>query len=325
LKEFLFEESRPFRSCHASTLLELENGDTLASYFGGTKEGAPDVGIWSSRRVGGKWNAPALLASMPGVPHWNPVLFRAPDGRILLFYKAGEIWFNWKTMIMESKDTGHTWNAPVVLVPGDGDGEGMARGPVKNKPIVLSDGRWLAGSSIERRDGTNDVFVDESSDNGRSWKRSDMVPLDHATFSGPGVIQPTLWESRPGHVHMLVRSTCGRICRSDSADGGRTWARLSLTSLPNNGAGIDLARLKDGTLALAYNPIEKNRGRRNPLVLSLSKDNGATWSRTIILEPEGEEKEEYSYPAVIPHAGGVSITYTWRRERVAYTRVDLQG
>lgn len=318
MKEFLFEESRPFRSCHASTLLELENGDTLAAYFAGTKEGAPDVGIWSSRRVAGRWLPPVLLACQEGVPHWNPVLFRAPDGRVLLFYKAGEIWFNWKTMLMVSTDTGGTWSKPAELVPGDR----MARGPVKNKPILLSDGSWLAGSSIERRNGGNDVFVDASRDNGRTWERSAMVPLDHASLSGPGVIQPTLWESSPGRVHMLVRSTGGWICRSDSADGGKTWAALYPTSLPNNGSGIDLARLPDGTLALAYNPVGTNRGRRNPLVLSLSRDNGATWPRTATLEPEGEPDEEYSYPAVVPHAEGVSITYTWRRERIAYTRFD---
>ena len=321
MKEFLFEDSRPFRSCHASTLLELDNGDTLACYFAGTKEGAPDVGIWCSRRVAGKWLAPVLLASQEGIPHWNPVLFRPPDGRILLFYKAGEIWFNWKTMLIVSRDGGHTWSTPVTLVAGDD----MPRGPVKDKPILLSDGRWLAGSSIERRNGVNDVFVDASPDDGRSWQRSEMVPLDHASFSGPGVIQPTLWESRPGHVHMLVRSSCGRICRSDSADGGRTWAALYTTSLANNNSGIDATRLPDGTLALAYNPVGTNRGRRNPLVLSMSDDNGDTWPRTITLEPEGDEKEEYSYPAVIPHEGGVSLTYTWRRERIAYQRLDLKS
>lgn len=321
MKEFLFDDARPFKSCHASTLLELSSGDTLSAYFAGTREGATDVGIWSSRRAKGTWRPPVLVSAQAGTPHWNPVLLRNPDGRIRLFFKRGEIWFNWRTFIMESLDEGTTWSEPRPLVPGDDS----PRGPVKNKPIVLGDGSLLAGSSIERKGGWNDVFVDRSLDGGSTWEKSELVPIDHGRVAGPGVIQPTLWESNPGSVHMLVRSTGGSICRSDSADGGRTWCQLYAISLPNNGSGIDLARLADGRIALAYNPISVNRGRRNPLVLSISKDNGTTWPETLTLEPEGEEREEYSYPAVIPHAGGISLTYTWRRERIAFVRLDLPG
>lgn len=59
--EFLYE-SAPFPSAHASTIVELKNGDLLASYFGGTWERSPNVGIWVSRKPKGadKWEAPVL-------------------------------------------------------------------------------------------------------------------------------------------------------------------------------------------------------------------------------------------------------------------------
>lgn len=59
--EFLYEYA-PFPQAHASTIVELNNGDLLASYFGGTKERNPDVCIWVSRKAKGSdhWEAPVL-------------------------------------------------------------------------------------------------------------------------------------------------------------------------------------------------------------------------------------------------------------------------
>ena len=41
LEEFLYEQA-DFPSCHSVTIVELENGDLLATYFGGTHERHPD-------------------------------------------------------------------------------------------------------------------------------------------------------------------------------------------------------------------------------------------------------------------------------------------
>src|SRR4029453_4253686 len=49
--EFVYDTA-PFASAHASTIVEA-NGALVAAWFGGTREGASDVGIWLSRRLGG--------------------------------------------------------------------------------------------------------------------------------------------------------------------------------------------------------------------------------------------------------------------------------
>src|SRR5687767_13768103 len=59
--EFVFE-SAPFASAHASTMAETRDG-LVAAWFGGTREGANDVGIWVSRRVSGKWTPPVEVAT----------------------------------------------------------------------------------------------------------------------------------------------------------------------------------------------------------------------------------------------------------------------
>ncbi|NLC68179.1 MAG: exo-alpha-sialidase [Clostridiaceae bacterium] len=314
-KEYIFENNRPFLSCHASTLVELDNGDTLAAWFGGTAEKNPDTAIWHSRRKDGKWSYPEVLADEKGIALWNPVLFNAPDGRIFLYYKVGENTNEWHTKYIISSDNGISWTDPGELVPGDIGG----RGPVKNKPVVLHDGTWLAPASVESKYW--DSFVDITADGGRTWTAASLVPINHGKFCGKGVIQPTIWESEPNRVHMLLRSTSGRIYRSDSEDGGRTWCEIYETSLPNNNSGIDAAKLDDGSIALVYNPVGKNWGPRTPLVVSLSKDNGTTWPYTCVLE---YEEGEYSYPAIVARGDEISITYTWKRERIAYVRCTVE-
>ena len=86
--EFIFE-SAPFASCHASTVIELSNGDLLAAWFGGTAEGNADVAIWSSRKANGKWSEPVELIRERETPSWNPVLFFTKDKRLWLYYKYG--------------------------------------------------------------------------------------------------------------------------------------------------------------------------------------------------------------------------------------------
>ena len=44
-KRFVMNES-PTAACHASTIYRKKNGEILTAWFGGSKEGADDVGIY---------------------------------------------------------------------------------------------------------------------------------------------------------------------------------------------------------------------------------------------------------------------------------------
>jgi predicted neuraminidase len=306
--EFVFGDDRPFPQCHASTIVEAEDGSLLCAWFGGEEESADDVGIWLARFVDGSWMAPVEVAKVNETPHWNPVLFRDPARGTYLFFKFGREIPLWETAWMETKDSGKTWTDPVELVSFDQGG----RGPVKNKAIVLSDGAWLAGASTEYQRW--DAFADRSEDGGKTWTRSADFAIDHSTFDGKGAIQPTLWESKPGTVHALLRTTAGKVGRADSSDGGRTWTPMVLTDLPNNNSGIDVLKLDDGSLYLVYNPVGVNWGGRSPLSLGKSTDNGATWTNLVHLE--NEMGSEFSYPAIARTTEGIAISYTWKRQRI---------
>ncbi len=314
---FVFGANRPFPQCHASTVAETSDGGLVAAWFGGKAEKDDDVGIWASTLDGKKWSAPVIVAKLNNTPHWNPVLFRDETGEIHLFFKVGpEIPF-WKTYWMHSKD-GKTWSDPEELVAGDKGG----RGPVKNKAIILADGAWLAPASTEH-EGWN-AFADRSMDHGKTWSRSENFEIDKSKLKGKGVIQPTFWESAPGKVHAMLRSTGGQIWRSDSDDSGKTWSPIYDTGLPNNNSGFDAVQLKDGRLLLVYNPVGGNWSDRTPLDLAVSKDNGKTWKTIAHLEADADLRSEFSYPAIIQtQSGDVVITYTYQRERVRCWQIPL--
>ncbi len=334
-------------ACHASTLLPLEDGRVLAAWFGGSHESFPDVGIWLSEKgENGFSEAQIVAASLE--PHWNPVLFRAPDGRIMLFYKLGRFIPDWRTCVIESTDGGRSWSAERELVPGDVSG---GRGPVRNKPLVLKSGRILAPASVER--GLWRCFIDISDDGGATWRKSNLIEargtghleeglifwqekameakLRGELFDrsqapkeyqhGRGIIQPTLWEDETG-VHALMRSGEGAIYRSDSTDSGESWCEAYPTSMPNNNSGIDLTRLPDGTLLLAYNPINQNFGLRSPISLAASRDGGESWEKLCDLEAE---PGEFSYPAIVSRGNRVFLSYTHKRENIAYWEFEWVG
>lgn len=308
-KEFIYDPKTPVEipSCHAATLIKTEYG-ILAAWFGGLHEGNDNVQIYVARRADadGTWSSPQCVSTVEDVPHWNPVLFDNGE-EILLFYKRSKTIQSWHTMLTTSRDGGITWSEPRRLCEDDIDG----RGPVKNKPIRLSNGTVLAGASFEQ--GPWRCFCDFSADNGYTWEQTEFIPVPSEDTE---VIQPSLWEDERG-VHMLVRSKNKKIFRSDSTDFGRTWCTLYASGLPNNNSGLDLVKVAENRIILCCNPVTEGR---TPLSLLESTDSGDSFARVFDLETE---PGEYSYPAVITDGRYLYGCYTWRREKMVFFQCDL--
>ena len=308
-KEFIYDPETlgiPM-SGHAATLLRTDYG-ILAAWFGGTYEGRDDVQIYVARRndADGTWSAPQCVSTVEPIPNWNPVLYDNGE-EILLYYKRSKNIDSWNTMFTTSRDGGYTWAEPRRLCEHDVDG----RGPVKNKPIRLSNGTILAGASFEQ--GPWRCFCDISADNGYTWEETPFIPVPTEDTE---VIQPSLWEDDRG-VHMLVRSKNKKIFRSDSADFGKTWCTMYPTDLPNNNSGLDLVKVSDNRIILCCNPVTEGR---TPLSLFESTDSGDTFVRLFDLETE---PGEYSYPAVITDGQYLYGAYTWKREKMVFFQCDL--
>ena len=306
--EFIYETA-PFPSCHATTIVEPAGGGLVAAWFGGTREGNPDVGIWFSRNADGKWTTPIEVAN--GVqtdgsrhPCWNPVLFQPKGGPLQLFYKVGPSPSKWWGELRTSIDNGKTWSEARRLPEG-------ILGPIKNKPVQLANGDILSPTSSEH-DGWR-VHFERSSDNGATWSKTDAVNDGKAI----GAIQPSVLFPGGDRLLAMGRTKQAKVFQITSDNAGKTWSEMTLTDLPNPNSGTDAVTLRDGRHLLIYNHAAKGR---SPLNLAMSKD-GKSWEAALVVEDE--PKMEFSYPAIIQTGDGlVHITYTWKRKKVRHCVVD---
>ena len=312
--EFIYENA-PIPSCHATTIVEPQSGGLVAAWFGGTREGNKDVGIWVSRSESGKWSAPVEVAT--GVqadgsrhPCWNPVLFQPKEGPLLLFYKVGPSPSTWWGMLRTSNDGGKTWSEARRLPDG-------ILGPIKNKPIQLPNGDILCPTSTETTEKPSlwRVHFERTSDLGQTWMKIEPA----ASKKGPemNAIQPSILCHPDGKLQAIGRSREKRLFETWSSNGGKTWSALEPTDVPNPNSGTDALTLRDGRHVLVYNPVERGR---SPLAIGISQD-GKLWQNVLVLEDE--PKAEFSYPACIQARDGlVHVTYTWKRQKVKHVIVN---
>jgi predicted neuraminidase len=303
--QFIFEEA-PFASAHASTIAETAAG-LVAAWFGGPREGHPQVGIWLARHLDGHWSLPVrvahgLDASGRAQPCWNPVLHQTRAGPLLLFYRVGPSPRRWWGMVRSSADSGDTWSAPRRLPRG-------ILGPIKNRPVALPGGVILCPSSTEHWGWR--VHLERTPDLGQTWQK--IGPLN--SWRDFSAIQPCILSWPDSRMQVLCRTRQRVVAESWSTDGGHSWGPMAATSIANPDSGIDAVVLQDGRALLVHNP---SRERRTPLSLALSLD-GQTWRDSLVLE---DAPGEYSYPAVIQADDGtLHITYTWNRQRIRHVSV----
>jgi predicted neuraminidase len=316
--EFIYDDA-PFISCHASTLADTPEG-LVAAWFGGTHEKNKDVEIYFSLLKEGAWSIPISIAngiqhSKKRYPCWNPVLFQVSNGQLILFYKVGPDPSHWWGEMKESFDNGKTWSLSRRL-PED------IFGPIKNKPVLLADGRLLCPSSKETEIGEEDhwqVFVEETSDWGKTWTITEALNDGITT----NAIQPSILTYADGRLQMLCRSRENSLMSFWSMDNGKTWSEIDKTNIPNPNSGTDAVTLKDGRQLLVYNPTINNPGKwggpRTPLALAVSVD-GKAWKPALVLE---DIEGEFSYPAIIQsHDGLVHISYTYKRTKIKHVMLD---
>ncbi|MBS1252078.1 MAG: Sialidase [Anaerolineales bacterium] len=314
----IFQQLSDRPMAHCATLTELPDGSLLAAWFGGSFETAPDVVILASEYdpVRGDWSPPRLIAEVPGHSLGQPVFLVRPDGELWLFFVVimggGEApsppasssrnlmppladWTSAQPHWQRSLDGGRTWESPEQLM----DYAGLM---FRSRPLILPDRIILP--VYDENTWESRMLI--SDDDGRSWRLTEPI------VTSPGNIHPCLAPLSDGRLLAYLRTggEGGFIWRTESADGGETWATPRPTSLVNPNSGLDLLRLQSGRLVLAFNNSDRYR---TPLCVALAEEDEVwQWWRTL-----EDEHAEFSYPTLLQTEDGtIHIVYTYKREHI---------
>jgi predicted neuraminidase len=321
-------------SVHSATGLELADGRLRAFWYGGTREGAGDVALYTSRSSprGETWEPERVLVSRESAQGplqrylrklGNPVVGRDRAGRIWLFFVSVSVggWAGSAINAMVSTDEGETWSPPRRLITSPFlNISTLVKGPL----VQLSDGTIALPVYHEFLGKFGELLRVDA--DGRvigktrlSWGKSSLQPVIVPRSETEAVAFMRYAGDPPPRI-LMIRTN----------DAGAHWSEPVKTALPNPDAAVASVLLAGGPLVLVFNDAEQNR---EDLSLALSADFGASWRVARSLEggalPPHAPVREYSYPWMIQdRSGDVHVLYTWGRTRikhVVFNRAWLEG
>lgn len=313
-KVFGAEAPGPYK--HPASFTELENGDLYLVYYGGDGEYATETAVFGARKRKGEtvWSRPVPIADTPFTSEGNGVVWQAPDGLVWLFYvvRYGETWSDSRIQAKISRDNAQTWSDPMILA----FEPGMM---VRNRPIILNDGRYMLPIYYETGHDTEELGVDSVSlfmfhdPKTRAWTRSGPIRSAKGNIQ-PGVVQITdqrfiAYTRRGGNYEP---TTEGWMIRAESNDGGMNWTEGTNSSFKNPNSAIELIKLANGHLLLAFND---SMNERDPLTVAISTDNDKTWPhrRDIVSGMAEPWAGDYAYPVAFQAKDGkIHLVFTSR-------------
>ena len=306
-------ETEGYNTFRIPAIVKATNGDLLA-FAEGRKASRSDTGdidlLLKRSTDGGKtWGPLQLLWDDAGNTCGNPcAVVDEKTGVIWLLsthnlgndkedaIKRGASRAGRSVWLLSSKDNGATWTAPLDITKttkdpswtwyatGPGVGIQIKHGPHAGRLVVPSDHNYDDPTTHKSIHASHAIYSD---DHGATWQLGGMIAPDMnecqvaELFDGQGTLL------------MDMRSYRGLAQRaqSRSPDGGATWTdAVNVPVLVEPVCQASILRwetagaAKPGWLLYA-NPADPKK-RRN-LTLRASTDDGATWSRSLVLRAEG--------------------------------------
>ena len=219
-------------------------------------------------------------------------LLRLQNGKIALFYLRKNSTSDCIPYLRISSDEGKTWSDPIPCIT-DKKGYFVLN---NDRVIQLKDGRIIMAVALhqtpEEAKWHNDgrLFSYYSDDNGQTWKAGgEVANPNKVTLQEPGLV-----ELKTGDIMMIIRASGGVQHKSYSKDRGQTWTTAEPTNIKSPISPATIERIpKTGDLLMVWNNNGGDnpaiKGKRTPLTIAVSKDDGQNWEYIKNLEdnPDG--------------------------------------
>ena len=316
-------------SVHSATAIEIENGELLVVWYGGSREGASDVSLYASRFIPKhlEWTKPEEIVTRASTQTdlsryikklGNPVLYREStslrgrEGRIWLFYVSVSLggWSGSAINARVSDDKGLSW----------GSAKRFITSPFLNLSTLIR-GPVVTDSKGYMRLPVYHEFLGKFSELLTIDPLSGGVMNKVRLTSGRSAIQPVLVNFGNGKMTAFMRKTGSspsRISVVSSDDGGNNWGPISFTSLRNPDAAIFAHRTRKEEVLLAFNDSERDR---NNLRLAISMDDGQSFKMFHTVKPPRTEdrSSRLAYPWIVQtFDGNFHLFYTWNRKHIVH-------
>lgn len=253
-----------------------------------------------------------ILVPNEGAQNVMSVSFlRLQNDDIALFYAMKNSLVDCIPHMRISKDEGFSWSKAIACIT-DRPGYYVLN---NDRVIQLSSGRLALPVALhnkpewEKPDWQGIVLCYVSDDNGASWRRSKTAQKGYneegsrITVQEPGVI-----ELIDGRLMMFCRTDAGSQYLSYSQDKGESWTPLKPSNIISPVSPASIERIPStGHLLLVWNNHRgidaQLKGKRTPLCVAISRDDGLTWENEKVLEsnPHGW----YCYTAI--HFSGDNV------------------
>ncbi len=226
-------------------------------------------------------------------------LLRLQSGKIALFYARKNSLHDLLPVMRISEDEGASWSKPVEIIPAKDTGYYVLNNDrviqMKNGRIVIPLGLHRNQPGSGRFNPNAEFLCYYSDDKGKTWQRGEKVAVEKQ----PGKKQPYMQE--PGVVELQDGRLMG-FCRTNggsqyiaySKDGGKSFSELKPSNIIAPVSPASIERIPStNDLFMVWNNHKginpKLRGKRTPLSIAVSKDEGKTWQhiQNIETNPNG--------------------------------------
>lgn len=270
---------------HAASVTRLERGALRAVWFGGTREGARDVKIYSALFDPGsnEWTANKVLVDRAMTEQavgrtirklGNPVIGTAPDGRLWVFYVSVSVggWAGSAINFMVSSDEGETWSQPKRLITT----------PFFNISTLVR------GQPIFHRDGTIGLpvyheFLGKFPEYLRLDQHGRVIDKTRMDYGRDSLQPSTVVLSETDAISLLryAGDPPRRVLVSETSETGESWSQPRMAPIVNPNSGLTAVRYSDDEILIALNDLEQGRHR---LTLYLADNDLRNWQRVKVLE-----------------------------------------